>query len=182
MSLADLSPLGNHLWQSTLFVFAAWLLSLALAKNRAAVRYWIWLAASIKFLVPFSLLIDAGSHFSGWTTPAVQQRRVTFVMDAIGQPFVSAAPAVHLADASPSATSLPAILLLSIWFVGFAIGIVWWLRRLRRISAAEKAAMPLNLNLPIPVMSTSARLEPGVFGIFKPVLLLPEGIAERLTP
>jgi len=31
-------------------------------------------------------------------------------------------------------------------------------------------------------MSSATRLEPGVFGVFRPVLLLPEGIAGRLTP
>jgi uncharacterized protein (TIGR03435 family) len=31
-------------------------------------------------------------------------------------------------------------------------------------------------------MSTPSRLEPGVFGVFRPVLVLPEGISERLTP
>ena len=31
-------------------------------------------------------------------------------------------------------------------------------------------------------MSSATRLEPGVFGIRKPVLLLPEGITDRLTP
>jgi hypothetical protein len=51
MTLADLSPLANHLWQSTLCAAAAWLLALTLRKNRAAVRYWLWLAASVKFLV-----------------------------------------------------------------------------------------------------------------------------------
>ena len=49
---AYLSPLANHLWQSTLFAAAAGLLTIALTKNRAAVRYWLWLAASVKFLVP----------------------------------------------------------------------------------------------------------------------------------
>ncbi|MBZ5612139.1 MAG: hypothetical protein LAP38_28100 [Acidobacteriia bacterium] len=31
-------------------------------------------------------------------------------------------------------------------------------------------------------MSSPARLEPGVFGILRPVLLLPDGITERLSP
>jgi len=31
-------------------------------------------------------------------------------------------------------------------------------------------------------MSSPALIEPGIFGIFRPVLLLPEGIADRLTP
>ena len=181
MSLTDLSPLANHLWQSTLFAVAAWLLTLALTKNRAAVRYWIWLAASIKFLIPFSLLIDAGSHLAWRATPAIQPRRVSFVVDAIGAPFIASAPATRLAEVTPAAPGLVAILMLSVWFLGFAIGIVWWLRRLRKVRATVRAATPLNLNLPIPVRLSSARLEPGVFGVRKSVLLLPQGIAERLT-
>lgn len=51
----------NHLWQSTWFALAAALLTLAFRKNRAQVRYWLWLAASIKFLIPFSILMSLGS-------------------------------------------------------------------------------------------------------------------------
>jgi hypothetical protein len=74
MTFADLSPLANHLWQSTLCVGVAWLLTLALRKNRAAVRFWIWFAASAKFLLPFSLSFGAGrlnsraSHVSAGLT------------------------------------------------------------------------------------------------------------------
>ena len=34
----------------------------------------------------------------------------------------------------------------------------------------------------VPVQCSSSLIEPGIFGIFRPVLLLPEGIRERLTP
>jgi bla regulator protein blaR1 len=40
---------------------------------------------------------------------------------------------------------------------------------------------PLPLNLPIPARSAPALLEPGVFGICNPVLILPAGITDRLT-
>ncbi|HEY4085460.1 MAG TPA: hypothetical protein VGM43_05955, partial [Bryobacteraceae bacterium] len=60
MIAVDLPAIANHLWQSTLFAVAAGLLTLTLRKNRAAVRYWVWLAASVKFLIPFSLLIRIG--------------------------------------------------------------------------------------------------------------------------
>jgi beta-lactamase regulating signal transducer with metallopeptidase domain len=40
----------------------------------------------------------------------------------------------------------------------------------------------LDLAASIKVMSSSALLEPAVFGIFRPVLLLPEGITAHLTP
>jgi bla regulator protein BlaR1 len=52
----------NHLWQSSLFTFAVWLLTLMLRRNCAAVRHALWLAASVKFLIPFSLLVAMGSH------------------------------------------------------------------------------------------------------------------------
>src|SRR5215831_2993697 len=52
--------LANHLWQSTLFVALMGLLVVILRRNRASLRYWMWMAASIKFLVPFSLLVAFG--------------------------------------------------------------------------------------------------------------------------
>jgi hypothetical protein len=57
--------LANHLWQSTVFATAAWLMTRLLRKNRARVRYGIWLTASVKFLIPFSLLIGLGSSLPG---------------------------------------------------------------------------------------------------------------------
>jgi len=47
---------------------------------------------------------------------------------------------------------------------------------------ARHTATPVAFDLPVPVLSSSTRLEPGVFGIRKPVLLLPQGITDRLAP
>ena len=56
---AAIAPaVANHLWQSTLFAGLAAILTLAFRKNQARVRHSLWLAASLKFLVPFSLLIE----------------------------------------------------------------------------------------------------------------------------
>src|SRR6185312_6385012 len=44
-----------------------------------------------------------------------------------------------------------------------------------------RAASLTTLECAIPVCSTPLNLEPGVFGILRPVLLLPEGIRERLN-
>ena len=38
MTLTDLSPLANHLWQSTIFAIAAWLLTLAPLKKEPRLR------------------------------------------------------------------------------------------------------------------------------------------------
>src|SRR5579871_1863255 len=52
----------NHLWQSTAIAILAWLLTILLRNNPARVRYAVWLVASIKFLVPFSLMTRIGEH------------------------------------------------------------------------------------------------------------------------
>src|SRR5580698_2203094 len=51
----------NHLWQSSCFVLLAGLLALVLRKNSPKVRFWVWLSASLKFLVPLALLVSLGS-------------------------------------------------------------------------------------------------------------------------
>src|ERR1700687_4520211 len=128
MTLADLSPLANHLWQSTLCLVVAWLLTLALRKNRAAIRYWIWLAASVKFLIPFSLLVNAGSHFAWRAAPAIGQPRLSLVIDEIGWSCGLPAPAARLAGTAGATGTLPEILLFGVWLCGFAIGAISWLQ------------------------------------------------------
>ena len=50
------SAVALHLWQSTLVLIAAWVLTLACRRNAAAIRYALWFAASLKFFVPFAAL------------------------------------------------------------------------------------------------------------------------------
>jgi bla regulator protein BlaR1 len=131
MTLANLSPLASHIWQSTLCALVAWLLTLTLRRNRAAVRYWIWLGASAKFLIPFSLLVGAGSHFGWRTAPALAQPRFSLVMDAISRPFVFSAPAARLVGERSPSDVFPAILF-GVWLCGSAC-----CRKRRMNSSAE---------------------------------------------
>lgn len=169
--------LADHLWQSTLFAGIVWLLTLALRRNGARVRHWLWFAASIKFLIPFSLFIALGSLVPRRAVPAAVPSKVYVVMDQVSQPFT--APAV-VPIVPPAPSPLPAILL-SVWACGF-IGITcaWWVRW-HRIRSAVRAGSPLHLELSIQVRSSPTLFEPGIFGIFRPTLLLPEGIFNRLT-
>jgi beta-lactamase regulating signal transducer with metallopeptidase domain len=56
----------NHLWQSTLGVLVAWLLTQALKQNQARTRYWVWMVASVKLLVPFSVFVGWGNGCVQW--------------------------------------------------------------------------------------------------------------------
>ncbi|MGA3097286.1 MAG: hypothetical protein ABSF25_12575 [Bryobacteraceae bacterium] len=61
---------ANHLWQSTGFAAVAVVLALALRANSARARYGLWLAASVKFLIPFSVLAAMGGALGRWLVPA----------------------------------------------------------------------------------------------------------------
>jgi bla regulator protein BlaR1 len=181
MTLADFSPLANHIWQSSVFVVAAWVVTLALRKNRASVRYWVWFAASVKFLIPFSVLISLGSKFAWQSSAAITRPQFANVIDEIGQPFATLAGASAPA-ATPHASSALPLILVAVWLCGVVVGLIFWVRSVREVRAIKRAATALPFTLSIPVMSSPERMEPGVFGIFNPVLILPEGIIDRLTP
>ena len=78
------SFLVDHLWQSTCFAAAAWLLTLALKANAARVRYAVWLAASAKFFVPFAALVAVGSQFSWRTAAQPLEANVTVFVNRLG--------------------------------------------------------------------------------------------------
>src|ERR1700761_9756172 len=59
------ADLLDHLWQSSLFAMACAALTLAFRANGAAVRFWLWFAASLKFLLPFAALAALGEYLSG---------------------------------------------------------------------------------------------------------------------
>ena len=168
-------PLFDHLWQSTLFAALAGILTLAFRNSRARARYWLWLTASVKFLVPFSLLVAIGSRIEWRTAQLGPQVELSFAITQFSE------PAAHAPLPMARASVLPDVLL-AIWAVGFGAILFRWRRRSRALRAARRAASPLGVRGPIEILSSPALLEPGILGIRRPVLLLPEGITERLTP
>src|SRR5437773_10889724 len=82
-----LAAFGNHLWQSTLFAAVVALFALGLKQNRAAIRCWLWTAASVKFLIPFALLISIGSQFQWRAASPMSQPGMVSVMRGASVPF-----------------------------------------------------------------------------------------------
>jgi bla regulator protein blaR1 len=175
------SALGNHLWQSTVFGGAICMLAMTLRGNRARTRYWLWLAASLKFLIPFSLLISIGSRF-GAHTATVARPELSMAIQEIGQPFASAAVSNSSASFGTAYESWLPVALLSLWACGFLAITLSWAVKWWRVRAAVREGCTIAMNKQVPVVSTPSVLEPGIFGVFRPLLLLPKGITERLTP
>jgi uncharacterized protein (TIGR03435 family) len=178
-----ISALANHLWQSTVFVVAAWLLAFALRKNQASTRYWIWLSASLKFLMPLSLLIEAGRRIGTISALHGARPAVSQIVERVTQPF----PQTELVSIATAAAPLDhaglwPVVAVSLWAAGVLILACIWALRWWQLHAALRDASPQALDVAVPALSSRTLLEPGIFGIVKPVLMLPEGITDRLTP
>ncbi len=176
----------NHLWQSTLFTGVIAILALALRHNRARLRYGLWLAASVKFLVPFALLAATGSVLEWQQAPAPIRSVVASpgVRD-FNAPFTElwVDPATMVTATAPAQWIAP--MLFVVWACGFAAIVLRRVRQWREISAAVRASTPFAATMPVPdgieIRTAPTVLEPGVVGVRRPVILLPEGIDGHLT-
>ena len=205
MILADASAVwesfgrqaGNHLWQSTVFAAVAALLALALRKNQARTRYWLWMAASVKFLVPFAGIAAVAGWVGSWIIPAAPVANIPALAARISEPFVMtdvvSATQATVSQAPHTILALLPGVLLAVWFCGFAIIVSKWLRCWRRVSADVRASelvregrewqalRRLGLGKRIKMVSSPGATEPGIFGIWRPVLWLPAGIGDHLS-
>ena len=110
-----LATVANHLWQSTLFALVAALLTAALRSNRAGVRYYLWLAASVKFLIPFAVLETLGSRIP-WKNAAAAPA-VTFAIAHVSQPFSAGSTPTEVPAVSSAGVWLPLVLAVT-WLAG----------------------------------------------------------------
>jgi bla regulator protein blaR1 len=174
-----------HLWQSTLFAGAAWLVALMLRTNRAQVRYWVWFAASGKFLIPLSLLVGLGSLMPHRAVTPPARTEWISALQEFSQPLTIPAVAEHVSIPAATDHCYFAASAFALWACGFLAIAICWLLRWRRVYILRRFArvvrVPTSLEMPVPVMSAPDIFEPGIYGCLRPVLLLPEGIAERLS-
>ena len=195
-----LTVIDNHLWQSTLCVAAAALLTRAMRANRAIVRHGLWVAASVKFLIPFAALVALGTHVHTPRRAVATPPIVTEAMQAV-EPFTSAdIPAVPLTISPESASARPGTVALAIgivWLCGCVVIIGRWWVGWARVAHAVRAGRPLTdgrevdilrrveraaaVQHPLRLVLSESDLEPGLFGIVQPVLLWPRAMSERLS-
>ncbi len=196
---AAIAPaIANHLWQSTLFAVLAAILTLAFKKNQARIRHSLWLAASLKFLVPFSLLSGLGGRLAGPRFSLSGRSGLFSAVEGFSQPFTFfvVAPADHAATAAYMLTLLPG-LIAAVWLCGFVTVLVLLSVRWRRVVAVARRSAPMGQGREVDalrqleqiggvrrpmalLLSRDSALEPGIFGIFRPVLLWPATISEHL--
>jgi bla regulator protein BlaR1 len=189
-----------HLWQSTVCVGIAALLAIVLRRASARTRHSIWLLASVKFLVPFSLLVVAGRYVGLLTSSlavaegSIAKRLLDQSLSLWSLDVVAGSNGAGLSfDMGPQGLLLLAL----VWASGVAALAAWrwkqWLgvARLARASTGLECGREAHILQRVPRASTRPRrialrqcrssVEPGVLGIFHPTLLWPAGLSARLS-
>ncbi len=193
---------ANHLWQSTLFAAAAWMLTVLLKKNRARVRYWIWFSVSVKFLIPFSLIVSLGGLIAPeWMKTPVQISSGWNVIHTINQPFSfpdikTAYSESDTADTQSPSDKIPAVII-AFWLCGFSALLINRYKQASQVTGIVRKAELVSDNYKIEafrrikyrkgilnsirIALTKDVTEPGVSGIFTPVLILPADIQNHVN-
>ncbi len=186
-------------WQSSLLIGALWVFDLALRRKvRADVRYALWLVVLLKLIVPPTLALPTGLAWWLRASPARQHivqasKMVATYPDAsVEMPFPSAAPIEVLPTPHLSAASwmLAVSTLISLALLGWLL--VRWLqvardiRRATDVSATlhqllQEARSLVGLRASVRLRLTQRKMSPAVCGWFRPVILLSETLAGKLS-
>ena len=153
-----------HLLYATLVCCAAWFIT-RLPFGSATLKYWIWVATALNFMVPLGGFIDAfGATRISWARP----------LSVLGEAGVAAS------------RSTAAVVLFIIWLivtVVLATGLALRLRRERRGAAVARSAVPaapLHV-LGVPVEFARHDHPPCVDGVLRSRISLPHGIDRILS-
>jgi beta-lactamase regulating signal transducer with metallopeptidase domain len=187
------------LWESSLLIGVLLLLEFGLRRKlRPAIRYALWLAVLVKLILPPSLALPTGVAW--WlrpNAPATTPRTTTYTVrsSTAMQPGLTADATAPLAPAA--APPLP----LSTWAIcGSALVsaalLACMLLRWRQVARMARGTTPAphwlddlleetrisaGLRSPVRLKLISEPLSPAVSGFFRPVILLPRALAERLS-
>ena len=170
--------LFNHLWQSTLCAGVAGALTLLLHRHGARVRYWLWFGATLKFLIPFSLLMAVGRALAPPSSAvSLPLRSLPLMLNRQPLTIPPGGPAL----APHASLILWQAIAIAVWGLGTLIQVGIWAVRWRRLRQLARKSRPLAIAAPVPVRSSPSTMEPGLVGILRPVLLLPRELAAHLS-
>ena len=196
-----------HLWETALFVGLLALGVRLLKRAPASTRYWFWLLAAVKLVVPSFLLVWLVSEIPAGAPalsplPLEQSTNAALTSDPgtpvyeILRPLLLSPPPVPQ-PVSPAVHNELYCTLTLTWLAGFVFFVVRWakgslslsraVRTSHRIASSREAEILkrvrswLPLKQDVDILVSSNVTEAGLWGIWRPTVLLPEGAASRLS-
>lgn len=185
------------LWQSSLLIGLLFTLDVALRRRvRAAVRYALWLTVLVKLVLPPALALPTGLGW--WLRPTEAAPAAAFTISHGPAAAPSARETVEPETVEPMRPALSSAAWGMVVSGGVSLGLLaWMLTRWRRVARdvrqAEAASEPLRdlleeardlvgLRQPVRLGLTERPMSPAVCGLFRPHILLPRSLAEKLSP
>jgi bla regulator protein blaR1 len=190
--------LVNHLWQATLFAGIAFAAAVVLHRAPARVRYTIWMLASLKFILPSALFVSL-ARLLGFDASAFllsiawasgnplgllhRQEQIFNVVGTSGAGFGSVHPLLIGASI--------------VWLSGTLVFIAIWMKRQigfhrklreceevttgRELETLNKLKAKLGIQKEIKLIRSKEITEPGVWGIWRPVIVFSTKMSSQLT-
>jgi|GEM_PF-608015 len=188
------------LWQSSVLIAVVFAFDFLLRRKvRAAIRYSLWFAVFLKLLLPPTLALPTGAAWWLRSRPALPVAHHTRMMTVnYTEPVdVYVPPAAPIAPVTPPAPKL----LRDGWMLSVASAFsvllaVWVLMRWRQITRIvnrttaasveidamlSEARHLAGLRRNVALRVTAEAMSPAVCGLFRPVILLPQSLIEKLT-
>jgi beta-lactamase regulating signal transducer with metallopeptidase domain len=187
---------ANHLWQTTLACGLAMVAIFFLNRESARARYAVWVIISLKFALPSAVLVALLGlnglrlkSFAAQTGPVENSGPIW-----IGFFDIADLPT----NGQPGQTHSEIYCLLTVvWLVGFACVLTRWLRKRaafshllrssrviatdRESAALRRVTSWLQARSDIELIVAPEIVEPGVWRIFRPAIVLPESMSAQLS-
>jgi beta-lactamase regulating signal transducer with metallopeptidase domain len=187
------------LWQSSVLITVLFAIDFALRRRvRAAVRYALWLVLLAKLLLPPSLTLPTSAAW--WLFPSatsIKQPTTRFVV-SYGPDIASRLPSQPAPVFTPPRPPMSAATWIVPVWSALSIGLlVWMTARWRQVARDVKRAAPapawlnelfnaakssIGLRRAVRLRVTDQAMSPAVCGLFRPVILLPQSLVEKLSP
>lgn len=191
----------NHLWQSTLFLLLVFLIAVLLRKAAAKSRYTIWLVASVKFVLPLSAFAALGQwlNLESFLSPVA----------ALDSPPTSGGNLINIVSSEPIMSRLISTIeitnrhneiyciLTFFWLIGSLSLFALWRKRSRAFKTSlgyqntpttereagllNKAQAKIGLTSRVNLIVSDSILEPVLLGIWRPIIVMPRGLSQKLT-
>jgi type II secretory pathway component GspD/PulD (secretin)/beta-lactamase regulating signal transducer with metallopeptidase domain len=186
------------LWQSSLLIVVLFTFDfLFRRKLRASIRYALWLVVLLKLCLPTTFALPTSPAWWLHKTPppivAKPQKHFTVTYDNAPLPEIQQAPLPVFVSPKPAMTNAAWLLVVSaavssalfVWLL-----VRWWqiTRQIRRAATSErlsiiaaKAQKVVGMKFKVQVKLTTNSMSPAVCGLFRPVILIPQSLAENFS-
>ena len=190
--------LADHVLQATLITIICFLALPLFHRAGARARHTLWLVAFVRFTLPPVLVLFIVDRLGFKASTGIPMKQVSSAVSQVTQPLILAIQQTAAGDSSLGAHSELYCLLTLVWILGCLILLTRWRLQHHRFAillrtggkecgtAFHDTIQILGKKLGIVRRKNfrvfSGNFEPGVWGVWRPVLILPENISKKLEP